>query len=63
MKISQERFKQRRISLMEQMAPESIAIIPSGQMITRNNDAETPKDKNTDWYLATQTSADSENTL
>lgn len=53
MRIIQERFKQRRIRLMEQMAPESIAIIPSAQMITRNNDAEYPFRQSSDFYYLT----------
>ncbi|MGH1460498.1 MAG: Xaa-Pro aminopeptidase [Neptuniibacter sp.] len=53
MKISQERIQQRRNQLMSQMAPDSIAIIPSSQMITRNNDAEYPFRQNSDFYYLT----------
>lgn len=53
MKMSQERIKHRRQKLMAQMAKGSIAIIPSAQMITRNNDAEYPFRQNSDFYYLT----------
>jgi Xaa-Pro aminopeptidase len=53
MKISQERIKQRREELMAKMDASSIAIIPSAQMIIRNNDAEYPFRQSSDFYYLT----------
>jgi len=53
MKISQERYSERREQLMAQMQPNSLAIIPSAKMLTRNNDAEYPFRQDSDFYYLT----------
>lgn len=51
--ILPEEFQNRRLSVFEQMLPESIAILPSAQLQYRNHDAEYPFRQNSDFYYLT----------
>ena len=50
MKLARSEYAKRRKQLMEQMAPNSIAIIPSAPMTTRNRDVEHPFRQDSDFY-------------
>lgn len=53
MKISQPGFARRRQALMAQMEPNSVAIIPSAQEVSRNRDVEYPFRQHSDFYYLT----------
>lgn len=50
MSISKREFARRRKDLMAQMEPNSIAIVPSAQHLTRNRDVEYPFRQDSDFY-------------
>ncbi|KAF0804606.1 aminopeptidase [Alcanivorax xiamenensis] len=53
MSISAQEFQRRRRELMEQMEPNSIAILPAAPERTRNRDVEHPYRQDSDfWYLS-----------
>ena len=53
MKISKQEFARRRKSLMAQMEPDSIAIVPAARETTRNRDVDYPFRQDSDFYYLT----------
>lgn len=53
MRISQSDFAARRQQLMDQMAPQSVAVIPSASEVSRNRDVEYPFRQDSDFYYLT----------
>lgn len=51
--ISAEQFKQRRQDLIQQLSPNSIAIVASSSEVTRSNDTEFPFRQNSDFFYLT----------
>lgn len=52
-KITNREFKRRRSELMALMEEDSIAILPSASLVTRNNDVEFPFRQDSDFYYLT----------
>ena len=50
MRISQSDFAARRQQLMDQMTPQSVAVIPSASEVSRNRDVEYPFRQDSDFY-------------
>ena len=53
MTISKQEFARRRKKLMALMEPDSIAVVPSAKMVTRNRDSEYAFRQDSDFYYLT----------